>query len=466
MSKFRVALILCPWLLACAVSSAQVNIVGGEGASLQDLKREGTFVTVVLQDPPARQKNLRISGIYEETITFTDSDGARVPFLLSKVREIRVQDGRVANIRSRAFDSPLKEDEAAVVDRAAERAFEILQKSSGNQFIRMQAALVLAASTHEAKDDALLYLQKLASGNDVPTAIVATGYLYLAGLPPDPKVIEAGFESGSRRAKAAAARLAGVTNNKTYLPEIRMMLKDSTIEIFPAAAVAIGRMDERSGLPELYKAINALTEEKGEAAVFALSLMGGDDVHERMQQMLESTRGVAWFRVLRVLFALDDPKAKEIMKEVALLQPAYKREAGILITADGDFDGKIFLRNYLKKPEDPNMQNLIYRARVAITLFSAGDMLAKSHLQRLVNTKPGEIYAKRRTSDAAYKKMAATTVQLKTLDFITNAGSVDLLSLLVAPLESADPQVAITACTAAMAIGNPEFGLRYRDLGQ
>lgn len=464
MLKIKVALMLCAWLLACSVSSAQVKIVGGDGATLEDLMREKTFVTVVLKDPTARQWNLRITGIYEETITFITSESLNAPYPLSKVQEIRVQEGRMSRIRTRASKNALTDVEAKVVQRAAERALEIFDRSKGDQQIRMSAALVLSVSLHEKKEDALKYLQELAAGNDVPTAMAATTFLFLAGLPPDPMVIRAGFESGSRQAKASAARLTGLTNNKTYLPEVRTMLQDSTIEIFPAAAKAIGRMEVRSDLPELYDALMALTEAKGEAAVFALSQMGGEEVHQKMLDMLETTRGVEWFRVLRVLFALDDPRAKQIMKEVALLQPAYRREAGLRITASGDWDGKVFLREYLKKAEDPNMENLIYRARVATTLFMAGDLLAKSHLQRLVNTKPSEVYAKGRTSDNTYKKRAAIAVQLKTLSLIAGTGSRDLLTLLEGPVESAEAQVAIAACTAAMAIGNPEFGLRLRDI--
>jgi len=443
-----------------------LKIIGGEGATLDDLEREGTFVTVLLQNPTGRADNLRIAGVHDETITFTMSNGEFLPFVRARVKEIRVQEeGRVSRIRPRALDSPLSDEEQSVVDRAAERALEIFQKSQGNQILRISAAVVLAASDHEDKDNALQYLQKLASGNDVPTAMLATSYLYAVGLPPDPKVVAAGFESGNRGARALAANIAGLTNNQDFLREVETMLNDSTREIFPAAAVAIGRMNLRSGLPHLYEAMEALTEEKGEAAVFALSEMGGEDVHQRMLQMLETSRGVTWFRVLRVLFALDDARAKKIMKEEALLQPAYKRAAGILITEDGDFDGKLFLREYIKRAEDPNMKNLIHKAQVATTLFSAGDIQAKSHLQRLVNTKPSEIYAKGRTGDKAFKKAAATAVQTQSLAFIAETGSRELLSLLVAPLESADRVVAITACTAAMAIGNPEFGMRLQDIG-
>ena len=85
-------------------------------------------------------------------------------------------------------------------------------------------------------------------------------------------------------------------------------------------------------------------------------------------------------------------------------------------------------------------------------------------LQELVNTRPGQIYARGRTRDEPFKRRTAAEVQLNVLRLIADTGSKDLLSILVAPLEGNDPQVAVMACTAAVAIGNPEFGDRLRDM--
>ena len=74
-----------------------------------------------------------------------------------------------------------------------------------------------------------------------------------------------------------------------------------------------------------------------------------------------------------------------------------------------------------------------------------------------------QIYARGRTGDTEFKRTIAVIVQRGTINDIARIGSPDLLSLRVGPIESNDPKVAITACTAAMAIGNPEFGRRYRD---
>ena len=327
----------------------------------------------------------------------------------------------------------------------------------------MAAALAVSASTHDGRSTTLRSLQELAAANDVPTAMQATTYLYLAGIPPDPDVLREGFLSGNRAARAAAATLTGLTLNETFLPELRTMLHDPTIEIFPAAAKAIGRMGERSGLPELYEAIRALRDAKAEAAVFALSRMGGDDVEAKMQDMLQTSKGMEWFRVLRVLFALGDSSAKEIMKSEALRQPAYQRVAGLLIANDGDWDGTLFLREHLDKALDSNLENLLYRAKVGATLYERGDGQAKLILQELINVKQTQIYARGRTSDTAYKRQTAKEIQVHALRLVGATGSRELLSLLEGPIMSADVEVAITACTAAIEIGNSEFGARLRE---
>lgn len=492
-------------------AGSQVPIVNGDGVTFEDLIREKTFVTIVLkprlvnrrimgvhettmefqgedgkrsayelsgiqevrvqdrrtleQKSPARHINARITGVYKTTMGVQGDNDKRSAYELSGVQLVRVQDGRIPthtrpNIR-RAFT----EDERTVIDRAAARALEIFEASKGNQGIRIQAALVLAASLHESERAALRYLQELAAGNDVPTAITATVYLYLAGVAPDPEVVKAGFGSGSRQARGLAATLTGLTKDETFLPQVKEMLHDPMPEIFVPAAIAIGRLDERSGLPELYKAMGALTEVKGEAAVVALSEMGGEEVHRKMLEMLDRSKDkvktVEWFRVLRVLYALGDDRAKVLMKKEALVQPAYQRAAALLLAADGVWEGTVFLRDYLDKAEDPNLVNLMYRAKIAVTLYMAGDIQEKNRLQELVNTKPGMVYQKGFTGNREVRAGIAIQVQLYTVALIGETGSRDMLSLLAVPVESGNDLVAIAACGSVMAISNPEFGARF-----
>lgn len=463
MSMQRITWSLLSCLLVCAGAIAQIPITNGDGATLEDLVREQALVTILLKGSTAADRNARITGVYEETISILTSEGENTAYPISLIGEIRVQDERLPETRRRSREGTFSDDDEAIVNRAAERAMEVFEASRGDQRTRMAAALTVSASGHEGRSTTLPYLQELASGNDVPTAILATTFLYLAGLPPDPNVLREGFLSGNREARAGAATLVGLTLNESYLPELRTMLKDTTIEVFPAAAKAIGRMGDRTGLPELYESIRALRDPKAEAAVFALIRIGGDEVKGEMEDLLRTSRGMEWFRVLRVLFALGDPGAKETMKSKALTQPAYERVAALLILNDGDWDGTLFLRKYLKKAEDPNLENLLYRGEVGAALFMSGDGQAKLILQELINIKPAQIYARGRTSDAAYKQQTAKAIQINTLRLVGGTGAQELLSLLVGPIESTDPAIAVTACMAAIEIRNSEFGARLRE---
>ncbi len=475
MFESRAILLLCPLLLACAVAAGQVPIVDGDGMTFDDLIREETFVTIVLKDPSARDVNVRITvvnedstGVHVDTMGVLRDNDKRGAYKLSRVQEVRVQDGRIPTHRTQRIRLALTEDELTVINDAAARALEIFGASKGNQAMRIQAALVLAVSPHESKPAALRYLQELAAGNDVPTAMEATVPLYLAGFPPDLEVIKAGFGSGNRRARGLAATLTGLTKDETFLRQVKEMLNDPLPELFVPAAIAIGRLNERSGLPKLYGALGALTEEKGEAAVLALSEMGGEDVHEKMLEMLdrakEKTKVVEWFRVLRVLYALGDDRAKVLMKEEALGQQAYQRAAAILLAADGVWEGTVFLRDYRKKADDPNLVNLKFQATIAETLYTAGDIQEKNRLQRSVNTTLDMVYAKGRTGDSRFRAETALQVQLFVVTLVGGTGSRDMLSLLAGPVESVNAGVAIAACRSVMAIADPEFGARLNEM--
>jgi len=459
--KTASSLLLCLVLGFGAV--AQVSVTNGDGATLEDLQREEALVTIILKGSNAPDHNLRITGVYETTISVVTLDGVKTAYPTSLVGEVRVQDGRVAETRKRSREGALSDEELVLVTRAGVRAMELFEATKNDQLSRMAAALAVSASNHEDRSITLRYLQELAGGNDVPTAVLATTYLYLAGIPPDEDVLSEGFLSGNRDARAGAATLAGLTRNETYLPELRTMLKDPTIEIFPPAAKAIGRMGDRVGLPELYEAIRALRDAKAESAVFALSRMGGEEVKLKMQEMLRTSKGLEWFRVLRVLFALGDEGARDIMKTDALRQPAYQRTAGLLVADAGDWEGTLFLREYLEKAEDPNLENLLFRAEVGATLFLGGEGRAKLVLQELINMRASQIYARGKTGDDNYKRDTAKMVQVNALRRVGATGARELLSLLEGAVESTDVDVAITACTAAVEISNPEFGARLRE---
>jgi HEAT repeat protein len=457
----RIRLIALVATLACAGAwtAPAPPIIGDEGAGIDDLVREKTLVTIVLNDG-ARAVNYRIRELHEETLAVIDPSGDNTAFPLDSVREIRVQGPRIESRKTVRRETALTTDDRKLVDDAANRAFEIFTASRGNQAVRIQAAMALAASDHEKKPDAQAYLRDLMAVNDVPTAIVAAGMLWRIGEEPSAAAIEAGLVSGSRPARASAATLVGLTDNQKYLLDIRRMLKDPLVEIFPAAAKAIARLDDRDSLPALYDGLRSLDDAKGEACVFALTRLGGSDVRQQMLTMLPNARGNEWFRIVRVLYQLGDEEAGKHLRTTALQQPAYQRQAALLLIREGSIEAQQFLRGYLSKPQDPNIENLVYRGRVGLALFEAGDIQAKGIIQDVLNTSPNEIYARGRTGDTQYKENAVLNIQTTVLGDVGNAMDRNLLSLLGAPIQNPDARVAVRACIAAMQIANPEFGAR------
>lgn len=452
-----VALLLVPM----AAVWSEPPITGDPGATYADLIGEEALVTVVLNNG-ARDYNLRITGVYESTIAFETQAGEATAYPISLIREIRVQQGRIDTSRLQKAEQTLSGDDKAIVDQAAARALEIFKQSNSAQQVKMVAAMVLAASTHQTNKDAAFYLGGLAQGNDVPTAMLASLYLWAAGEPPSDETIQEGFQSGNRDARAMAATLAGLMDRKQFIGDVRRLAHDPAVELYPAGAKAAGRLMDRQSLPELYDGIRSLRAEKAEAAVFALKKIDGSDVHQKMLDMLGTARGREWFRVLRVLYALGDSRAKELMLTDALRQPAYQRTAALILGKDSVPEGIDFLREYLTQQEDPNLENLQYRAQVGLVLFDAGDVQAKVILQNLLDTQPSEIYARGRTQDREYKEQTAAAVKRSVCAMIGDSLNRDLLSLLVPTMQSTEGDVALAACSAAMQIGNRDFGERLK----
>jgi HEAT repeat protein len=382
------------------------------------------------------------------------------------VREVRVQRTRIEPREKLRKDSALTTDDRKVIDAAAERAYDIFVKSAGNQTLKMAAAMVLAASNHQSQKSAQAYLTELMSGNDTTTSILAAFMLWPVGVEPPDAVIRAGLNSGHRPTKALAATMAGLTGDQRYLVDIRRLLKDPAVEIFPAAAKAIARLGDRESLPALYEGIRALSDEKGEACVFALAHLGGSDVRQRLLTMLPDARGNEWFRIVRVLHKLGDEQATELLRTEAINQPAFDRLTALILIKQGAPEAIDFMREFLEKQLDPNVENLEYKAQVGIALYEAGDIQAKGIVQDVLGISPNFIYARGHTSDQQYKEAAAIQVKARVVDHIGDTGNREFVSLLAAPIQDPNPLVAISACGAAMEIANPEFAARSQEIDQ
>lgn len=452
-------------LFAAGAAMAAPPITGDPGATYDDLIGEKALVTVILKGG-GRDPNLRIRGIYETTIALETASGEAIAYPVSEVREIRVQNGRVESGQPPRAQGVLTSDDRELVARAAERALELSNQSNANQAVKMGAAMALAASDHAEAEIAQGYLHRLAGQNDAETAMLAATYLWALGDPLSDELIQEGFLSGSRNARAMAATLAGLMGKEQFLPEVRQLVRDPAVELYPAGAKAAGRLKDRESLTQLYDGLRALRDVKAEAAVFALKLIDGPEVRQKMLDMKGDARGMEWFRVIRVLYALGDPQAKTILIEEALRQPAFQKQAALILAEDRVVEAIDFLRDYLDRPEDPNFENLVYRAMVGIALFEAGDLQAKVILQELLDKQPNEIYARGRTGDVEFKRQTVAALQQVVCNMIGNAQHRDLLSLLGAPMQSTNPDVALAACTAAMQIANQEFGQRLKEARQ
>jgi HEAT repeat protein len=445
-------------VVCAADASAQVRVTNGGGKTVQDLVGADTFVTVWLHSG-ALDRNMRVRIIGEDYLGLNDTNGQPHAYKFRDIRELRVQSGVEADGGGGA-GAPigrLSSDDRGVEERAIARAFELFDKNKDNQQLLMRAAAVMAATNGPNKQNAAGFLSQRAGANDVPTAVAASLALYIAGFDPEAEVIGAGLYSGVRRTKAEAALLAGLTGNREFDGEIYTMLDDPAPEIFSGAAIGAALLDDRDAVPRLVDALKGLDDRKGDAAVIALSTLGGDDVRAEMKKIAEEGRGMARFRALRVLFALGDAGAAETLKPENLKEPALEVDAAILLCRNGDWDANIRLREELDRPKDPNKENLVQRAKIATALYIGGHIPAKGTLQDLLRMTKDQVYARGKESDDAYKQEAIIAAQVEVCRQIARSGVRALMSLLRPALESAYPEVATAAVESSVAMANQGY---------
>ncbi len=444
------------------------KITGDEGATYEDLIREKTLVTIMLK-AGAPDINVRITAIYPKattpTIAVETTSGERTAYTFDNISSVRVQKERIRTEDKPDPESVLTVEDKAIVAQATERAMAIF-KESHNQSAKMAAAGILAAGGHPNKEDALAYLKDLAASNDAATALLAATLLWQNGETPSDAVLLAGLASGNRGAKALAAHLAGLTNAQQLIVEVRALLNNPSTEIFPAAAKAVGRLGDRASLPELFDTLSVITDEKAEAAVFALSQIGGPEVIQKLQEMLPAAKGTEWFRIVRALHALGDKNATRLLETEGMSQPGFQRETALLLAKEGSPEAMKFLREFLKKQSDPDDVTLVYRAQAGLALYSAGDIQAKTIISDVLNIQPVDIYARGKTADKQYKEVAVRLVLLQTCTMLGNSMRRDLLPMLAGPLQSSDLLVALSAAEAIVSIGNHDFGKRGLAFGQ
>lgn len=431
------------WLAAagvalCALTFAQAGpppVAGAENASLNDIAGTTTLVTVVLSTTGAQDKNLRIVGVYGDHLSALTEDNQQISYLFASIKEIRVQGGAVETKMFQVDETRiLRPEEVKVVQRAYVRAREIFDSSSADQSVKMQAAVLIAL---HPEAEGKKYLEELVKVKDPATALQAAWSLYLIGdYTPPSELLRDGLGSGNRKVKTKAALLSGIADDRTNEIALTKMLQDRSSELAKYGAWALTLLGQRDCIPTLLGMITQLDPDRGKAAVFGLSKFGGEDVIQQMKMKYKSAVGDTRLRIAEVLFNLGDPMGREILTQEMLPSPTLGVRAAELLAREGHYDAMQLLRSRLAQPSSPYPDQMKARADMAGALFLGGDAGIVSEFQALL-----------RSDDAEVVKYVCSV--------IVRIGKRPLLAVTQPPMEASKNDIALAACSAAIAIANP-----------
>lgn len=445
-------------------------VVDGNGATLQSLAGTSTLVSVALKDSSAVDKNLRVVELGPDYVAFLTQDNQRIVYLFSAMKEIKVQDGKVSSKRFTIEESrSLKMEEQQVLDRAFDTARRIYETANADQALKMRAAVLLASN---ANKEAHEYLKTLAGSNDLETQLDAALCLYLVG---DNELtgplVTKGIQSGNRKIKGKAMKLAGLVKATDSIPVLAHSFQDRLADICSPAAKALARMDYAEIKPTLVDMLTDRSEEKSLAAAFALKQLGDKAMAKDIKAKLDDARGEVRHRIIVLLFALDDPAAKEMLNEEIKSAPTLAGDAAILLAKSGDWNAVQFLSEKLKRrydevtEEDRRTLNaealrlrettVLFRAKAATALVQAGDATAETYLQEML-----------RSEDMVLRNEVCDLLgQLGKRKLITVLQS--SLELSAVPAEANAPktgpsrnETALAAASAVVAIARPDFRQR------
>ncbi len=441
MRKMMVSVALA-LLAGWAFADEPPPIVNGGGMVLKDLVGKDRMVTVVLKNK-AMDLNLRVVDIGPVGFSVLPATGERTAYLFSSVAEIRVQDGQV---ESHEFNldanRTLRPKEQTIVERVLKRCRELFDTPKIDQSIKMRAATFLSASGEKDSNE---YLHKLASSNDLPTEVEASLCLYIAGDNEIGKtVIPQGIKSGDRGVSAKASLLAGLTGDQSVVPVLQIMMRDRAREICAPAARALALLGVRDAIPDLFNLIQLIDSVKGDAAVRALTQLGGSDIVDQAKGLLAHAEGLVRYRLVLLLYRLNDPTGKDLMAKEMFTTPTLQPEAATILARDGNRDAIQYLSGRLQGLYDEKPEVLLFRAKAAIALMYTTDPMAVSHLQKLL---------------AANLPMSKIAI----CNLIAETGKRKLLPILQ-PLIEADnkrPWVVMAACGAVLAVAQPDFQARF-----
>lgn len=457
----RITALCLSLAFVCITAAAQIPINNGDGATMDDLIREKTLVTIVLNEN-VRDGNLQITGLNKDTITFIGADGRKSAFFLSDVKYIRVQEKRTAEKQSIFSKGTLSNEEQKIVDRAQGRIVELF-KSETDPNNKMRAACLAAIL---GEDGAILYLQAHAQSNDTPTAVLATTYLYAAGESIDKDLLTDGFLHGNRATRVQTAVLAGLFGGDSFQRDLRYMADDPHPEVNPSAIRALARIGDRWVIPKLYDGLDALKQPKNEAVIYGLSKIGDEEIIKELHKQLPLAGKSEWFRIIRVLYALGDEEATKQMKEIGLKTYAYEQTSGLLLGENDDWEGGVWIREYLERDKDPDYKNLMFEANLAAALYGTAQSQSKIVFQKLMRMTDIQVFAKGNSTNTQYKDAILAEVQEEVCRLLGEQGDKTMLSLLYGPMESKNTSLSLAACEAIVMIANEPYRERISEYNQ
>ena len=432
-------------LLAVAAQAQNVTITGAENATLRDLLNSPTLVTVVLDmEGNPEDQNIRIIELQSTYFSGVKPDGEKVTYLYADMKELRVQGGTVEQADFAALrKGSLSREQLDVVDTAWKRSEKLYAGANPNQSLKISVAALLAMRGDES---VLTYLRRLTESNDLDAQFDAAIALYLAGKPVPEGLLRAGFESGRLDIRGRAAKLAGLTGDTSARPFLDVLLRDRSSELSAPAAVAFARLGDRSVIPKLVSMLTEVNEVKGEAALKALLILGGDDVVAELKMHLETTEGNRQFRVMRTLHLLGAPEGTKRLALVLKNDPISAPEAAKLLAASRDWAAAQYLRERLGRRMDPTEHNEMNHVRDAAALIAGGDTDATAELQNMLGSE-------------------FVRVKMLVCDKIAELQKQNLITLLRPGIGNVSPPVAHHASTAAITFAEPEFRDRLFSVG-
>jgi len=445
-------------LALCGLAAhAQIPVSGGRGAGLQSIAGTDTLVTVVLKQGGAKDPNLKIVKIDGGILTVQTRTGQTTSYRVEDVAEVRVQGDTVSVKNMDLSDRVMTTDQVEIVTKALMKATELFNASVANQTLRMYAAEILAVSgaASETSDDAMGglvlpkqqaqdYLTSLVNGNDMRTAMSAALHMNNAGMEiPVVELVPKGLASGDRLVKGSAAKLAGLTGDRSSINDLRAMLQDRAANIAAPATVALANLGEKDIIPSLISMVGHRNSEIADAAVYALEKLGDEDTVAQLKMKLPDFLGTSRFRVARVMYNLGDAEGGTILREDLLTVPSLQFEAARVLALKGDVKGAQFLRTWLSERRDPSETIQKQRADATHALIRSGDRTNAGVFQDLLREAPA-------------------SVQMLVLARISDLDVHSLLPMILPTLEGQDPAVAIMAAQTAVVMAHNDYGDRLR----